>query len=264
LAAYIISYLKQIFFKYEKFKANRLTISAKNIIPGADKLLSIMEELAKSPQSLQELAARCEASNTTCYRAVQTLLSHGWIYRCGNGRYDISASFGQLAARSDFLKLKRLQPLLEELARHSGLAAKVSIREGESQLACLRADAPGPFGISLKTGSRFPVVEGTVGAALLCATPLAEIRSLCGKCGADLEESDAALVARRIRTIREKGWLFSGKTTRWGIQAMSAPLRRGRSVFAALTLIGMPGSFRNQAELAATLLETAVKMEELS
>ena len=241
-----------------------MTTSAKNIIPGADKLLCIMEELAKNPLSLQELATRCEASNTTCYRAIQTLLSHDWIYRCGNGRYDISASFGQLATRSGFLKLKRLQPLLEELARRSGFAAKVSIREGESQLACLRAESPGPIGVSLKIGSRFPVVEGTVGAALLCATPLAEIRSLCGKCGTELEESDAVLVAHRIRTIREKGWLFSGKTTRWGIQAMSVPLRRGRSVFAALTLIGMPGSFRNQAELAAALLETAEKMEEFS
>ena len=241
-----------------------MTTSAKNIIPGADKLLCIMEELAKNPLSLQELATRCEASNTTCYRAIQTLLSHDWIYRCGNGRYDISASFGQLATRSGFLKLKRLQPLLEELAHRSGFAAKVSIREGDSQLACLRAESPGPIGVSLKIGSRFPVVEGTVGAALLCATPLAEIRSLCSKCGAELEESDATLVAHRIRTIREKGWLFSGKTTRWGIQAMSAPLHRGRSVFAALTLIGMPGSFRNQAELAAALLETAVKMEELS
>jgi len=227
-------------------------------------MLCVMEELAKSPLSLQELAEKCQASGTTCYRAIQTLLAHGWIYRCGDGKYAISAVFGRLAAQSGFLQLRRLQPLLEELARESNLAAKVSIREGESQVACLRAEAPGPIGVSLKAGTRFPVVEGTVGAALLCASPLAEIRGLCRKCDETLEEHDEALVARRVRAVRERGWLFSGKVTRWGIQAMSAPLRHGRIVFAALTLIGVPGSFGDLRGLSALLLETARKMEELT
>ncbi|MBP5640965.1 MAG: helix-turn-helix domain-containing protein [Victivallales bacterium] len=234
----------------------------KNIIPGADKLIRIMEALAESPRSIQELTDICEISATTCYRAVQTLLMHGWIYRDTSGLFEISAAFRQLSEHCNSIYLNNLKPRLEALSHESGLAAKLSIREGDSQLTLLRADSPKPFGISLKAGTRFPVVEGTVGAALLCDSPLDEVQALCEHTDASLEEHSFSIVATRIETIRQQGWLFSEKLTRWNILAMSTPLHRGGRVVAALTLIGGSDAFTDLKIQSDLLMQVARKMEE--
>lgn len=233
----------------------------KNIIPSGDKLLSILECLALRPHTLQELAAKCEASGTTCYRALQTLLAHGWIFRSTDGLYDLSATFGLLAERCASNRLKRLKPQLEQLSRQCGLGAKLSIREGDQQLAYLRAESPKPFGVSPQQGARFPLAEGTVGAALLCDTPTAEIRRLCRLCPPELEEHDPTVVESRIATVQRQGWLFSEKLTRWNIFALSAPLRHGGTVVAAVTLIGLDDDFREPTHTANLLRQAAVQME---
>ena len=235
----------------------------KNIIPGAEKLLCIMEELAEGPRSQQELAKTCLVSDSTCYRALQTLLAHGWIYRNTSGLYELSAAFSLLAQHSSKTRFRSLQPWLEALSRQCGMASKLSIREGYSQLTLLRTESPQPIGVSPRQGARFPLAEGTVGAALLCETPLEEIRRICLQCPGELEEHDAAVVEERVAVLRCQGWLFSGKLTRWNIFAMSASLRHGGAVVAAVTLIGLVGDFRNPAGIAGKLLKAIEQMEAL-
>ncbi len=235
----------------------------KNIIPSGDKLLCLVEALATGPRSLQQLADAYELSNTTCYRAVQTLLAHGWIYRNADGLYDLSATFGILTDRCVDNRLKCLKPLLEKLAQRTGMAAKLSIREGDHQFTYLRAESPQPFGVSPKQGARFPLVEGTVGAALLCDSPRAEIRRLCRQCPPDLEEHNPAVVEKRLDTLQRQGWIFSEKLTRWNILAMSAPLHHGNAVLAAVTLIGLSDDFQQLADTAEKLCHTTAQMETL-
>ena len=87
-----------------------------------------------------------------------------------------------------FLKLRNggalfdsAQPVLEELARRTRLACKLSIRQWNEQLSVLRAESPEPFSVSGKNGSRFPVIEGSVGAALLFGESEETIRKILYK-----------------------------------------------------------------------------------
>ena len=117
------------------------------------------------------------------------------------------------------------------------------------------------FALTGQVGSSFPVIEGSVGAALLCEESESEILELAGECRADLpEKRDPELVLRAVRDVREKGYALNLRRNRWNIAAMSMPVRdAGGAVIAALTLIGTEDDFaagRRKKQLS--ILEKAV------
>ena len=236
-----------------------------NIIPAVDKALSVIEYMSSAgrPVTQTELCRAAEVTATTGYRIVQSLMKHNWIRKNRGNTY--SLSLGMLAllqrSRNAGICFESVQPVLEELAGATKLACKLSIRQWEEQVSVLRAESPEPFSVSGKNGSRFPVIEGSVGAALLCEESESEILELAGECRADLpEKRDPELVLRAVRDVREKGYALNLRRNRWNIAAMSMPVRNaGGSVIAALTLIGTESDFapgRRKKQLS--ILEKAV------
>ncbi len=220
-----------------------------NTIPAVEKTVALLEKLGKSENGATqaELANELGITQSTCYRILQTLQKHDWVKKNSGSRYDLSG--GILAASmklSDKIRrFDKAQPILDRLANESGLSCKLSIRQGTDQLTILRAESPGPIIVSGKVGTRFPVIEGSVGAALLSGDSEETIKNLCNGCGESIiEKTNPEIVIERINQIREKGYCLNSKQNRWKVEAMSVPLKDNEgNVAGTLTLLGFEDDF---------------------
>lgn len=239
-----------------------------NIIPAVDKALKMIGYLAEEarPAVQTELCKAADVTATTGYRIVQTLIRHDWVRKTQDGRYTLSLGMLDIWLKSSGLSFffEQFQPILENLAKKTRLSCKLSIRSGNNQISVLRAESPDPFSISGKIRAKFPVVEGSVGAALLCKEPEDEIRALCAGCREDIEEKNKPeLVLSRISEWKKKGFTFSAGKSRWHIEAMSVPVIWKNHASAALTLLGNTEDFKkeNMKKLCEALAEAKKQIE---
>ncbi len=233
-----------------------------NLIPAVDKAFALIEHLGRNPggSSQAELSAKLGISASTCYRILQTMLRHDFVRKIPGGRFDLSSGLLSAAQRlfDDARRFERVQPLLDDLAAKTSFSCKLSIRQGFEQVSILRAESPSAVSVSGKIGARFPLIEGSVGAALICDDP-DDLERLAKSCKEPLEEAaNPALVEERVAQIKSRGYALNARPNRWNIEAMSVPVRdASRSVVAALTLIGFQDEFKDLPALSKALLETA-------
>ncbi|UKI34934.1 MAG: hypothetical protein L6W00_21760 [Lentisphaeria bacterium] len=76
---------------------------------------------------------------------------------------------------------------------------------GRDQVSILRAESPRPMAVSGKIGVHFPIIEGSVGAALLADASTGEIRELAAGCAVPVAERNHAELVLA-------GWRQSGGT----------------------------------------------------
>ena len=223
---------------------------SENLIPAVVKAVMLLERLGQSPRGATqaELRQELQLSPSTCYRLIQTLLATGWIRKIPDSRYDLAG--GLLTAARKLLRqtanFETAQPLLERLAAATGLAVKLSVRQNDEQLTLLRAESPRPTAVSARAGCRFPLIEGSVGAALLACSAPEEIARLVRRCPEDIiEKQQPELIRKRLTALRDTGYCFNAVHNRWRIDALSVPVAGdGGGVAAALTLLGTDEDFR--------------------
>lgn len=227
--------------------------------------MALLECLGGSDGGLSQadLCVRLGITQSSCYRIIQTLLASGWVRKDKGNRYDLAVGMLSVVGKLTDMtrRFERFQPWLEQLSTRTGLSCKLSVRRGEEQETVLRAESPLPMTVSGKLGARFPLVEGSVGAALLADTEEQEVMELCRRCREDIRErGDAGIVLKRIASIRKDGCCGSDRYSRWNSEALSAPVRDGEGgLVAALTLLGFPGDFDGErgVEPRRMLLEMA-------
>lgn len=240
-------------------------MNKKHIIPAVEKAVALIEHLGHSDHGVTqaELAKELEITGSTCYRIIQTLQKHEWLRKLPGNRYDLSSGILSAAMKlvNPAKRFERCQPLLNELAESSGLSVKLSIRQGGDQITILRAESPRPMTVSGKVGARFPVIEGSVGAALLSNNSEADICQLASLCREEIKEKEnPRLVLDRIADIRKKGYCFNARLNRWKVDAMSIPMENEEGlVEAAITLLGFDDDFVADRldELIVSLQRTA-------
>ena len=224
-----------------------------NTIPAVEKAVAVLDILGarENGATQAELVELLRITPSTCYRILQTLLEAGWIRKRSGKRFDLAG--GMLAAAMKLVdrpaRLRAAQPILERLAAETGLCAKLSVRQGRDQVPILRAESSRSVAVSSRLGVRFPVIEGSVGAALLFKTPDAEIAALAAECSEPvMEKNHPEIVTARIDALRLRGFCFNAGVNRWKIDAMSVPVLDGeKQVAAALTLLGSEEDFRERA-----------------
>ena len=237
-----------------------------NIIPAVDRTVELLETLTRFPRGATqaELQRTLSVPASTVYRILQTLLARRWVRKTPDGVYFPDAGLLPLctACRESLGMLDRAQTVIDRLAADYDIACKLSIRRGAEQVTVRRAEPAGPVALTGRNGSSFPVIEGSVGAALLCGETAAAIRALAASCPVDLpEKRDPELILAAVREVRSRGWVLNLRPNRWNIAAMSMPVRDASgSVTAALTLIGTAADFagKNRTRLAGAL-ERAVR-----
>ena len=131
-------------------------------------------------------------------------------------------------------------------------------------MTVFRAESPRPVAVSGRLGATFPLIEGSVGGALLSLSTESEVRKLIASAPEDLlEKREPELVFARIAECRAKGYCNSNGRNRWGIEVLSAPLLCGQQVLAAISVLGLAPDFSPLPALEHELLKTRRLCEEL-
>lgn len=220
-------------------------------VPAVGKAIAILEKMSMERGSLSQarLAKECGITASTCYRILRSLVKCGWISKEPDGTFTLSTGLLPLAlsvASRNGENWENAQQILDSLSGATGLSCKLSIRKGElEQYVLARAEAPGPFSVTGRTGAVFPVAEGSVGAALLADTTKAERTALLRAISADIpEKKDRALLEESVLAVQKQGYILNTEHNRWRIGALSVPLRdRCGRIVAALTLLGVADDF---------------------
>ena len=132
-----------------------------------------------------------------------------------------------------------------EISERHHIACKLSVRRENHQLTYYRAEPSGPVALTGQPGSTFPLIEGSVGAALLADESAESLQALVRSCSEEIpEKSQPELLIEAVKEVRERGTVLNIRKHRWNIAACSIPVRNtAGEVFAALTLIGSADDF---------------------
>lgn len=239
---------------------------SENIVPAVEKTIILLEYLGGETgvhgASQAELSAALDISTSSCYRILQSLQNANWVRRDSSGKYFIAN--GILKATESFVhqnfNFDKFQILIDRLTQVSGLSCKISVRCGYEQITVLRGESPQKISISSKVGSHFPLIEGSVGAALLSKDSREDIMKIAALCNEDLAEKNSPeLIFEQVKKVKDKGcYLSLNGENRWNVCAFSMPIHNScGDVIAALTMLGWPESFSDEAllELKKLMLE---------
>ena len=223
---------------------------SENTVPAVEKTVSILELLIRAEAGLThaQLAENCGVTVSTCYRILKSLEKHNWIEKHSDGTFSPGQGLFSLSVKlcaNQSGNWEQARQILSRLSTKTHLACKLSVRRGDEQVVTARAESPGPFSVSGRTGATFPVMEGSVGAALLADTPRDELEDLLKHCREAIpEKEDPELLFHAVDTVKKTGYILNTSHNRWRIGALSVPLRdpMGR-IAGALTLLGMEDDF---------------------
>ena len=218
-----------------------------NIIPTVDKTILLLQVLAGRDATQSELSRELGITMSSAYRILMTLQHHNWVRKKSGASYALSEGILPLlhGVAEDMSVLERACRQVTSIAENRNMACKLSIRRGGEQLTYFRAEPPGPVSLTGQSGSTFPLIEGSVGAALLSGEPPEKVEEAIAECPADIpEKQNPELLRAGIREVQERGCVLNLRRNRWNIAAFSIPLHDcvGR-VVAALTLIGNQEDF---------------------
>jgi len=235
-----------------------------NKIPAVEKTVLLLQALSQKRYSQAELSKELKITMSTTYRILSTLRNHDWVRKNETGEYALSSGLMPLLShfRTEMERLEHAKKIVARISRKYQIACKLSIRRDHEQLTLFRAEPPGPVALTGQTGSTFPLIEGSVGAALLSMETEETLRRLLAECSADIpEKKEPELLFKGIAEVREKGYTLNLRKNRWNIAAMSMPLygEENNSVAAALTLIGGAEDFAgSKARKLASILRNAI------
>ena len=140
-----------------------------------DRGLEAMDVVARRTDGISPavLADELGVHRAGAYRILATLEQRHLVTKGADGRYRLGS--GALAYAGRFMSQYRLaaQPIVQELADHSGCTAFVSIADGDESVAIAVAEPSirGAIGISYQIGTRHPLSSGADGIAILAQRP---------------------------------------------------------------------------------------------
>ena len=221
-----------------------------NKIPAVDKTIQLLTVLSEKNYSQAELSAKLNISMSTAYRILMTLQAHRWVRKKAGGIYTLAEGLLPLTRgiSEDVAILEKIAEKLPGLSEKYQIACKLSVRREEEQLTVCRAEPPGPVALTGQSGSTFPLIEGSVGAALLADTSEKELRQLIRTCPADIpEKQEPQLLSDAVSEVRRQGFALNARPNRWNIAALSIPVRNSSgNIIAALTLVGCKEDFTEE------------------
>ncbi len=135
--------------------------------------IDIIDAVAEGCGAPAELAARLGLSRSTAYRLSTLLAERGYLELGQRGAYHLGArmfALGQSAARA--VDMPRLaQPILDELARATGDAANLGVRDDEEIIYLAQSPGTRRLTVRHRVGDRNTLRDTALGQALLQGGP---------------------------------------------------------------------------------------------
>lgn len=217
----------------------------------------------------KSLAASLRISPSTCYRILQSFVAEGWLRSRAGGAFELSYGLVPLLRpllRHELLITTVREPLAE-LAKTSGITAKLTVRQGDDAITIHSANSPRSTAITSRVGSVVSLAIGSSGAIFLSAMSDADIARLLDDAPAEVwrfqKRED---VLRRVREARRQACCFDKGSYQAHINTLSAPLYGiDEQIIGVITLLGFPQDFEGpaRANLMRQLKLTAAAAQKL-
>lgn len=165
----------------------------------------LLEEVAKRPLGLVDLAAAVDLPTTTTARLLATLVEVSALHREDDGTYRIGPTITSLALAGDLeASLCALsRPHMVELAAAVGESVGLSLPAGDEVVTIAQVDAQRSVQAEDWSGSRWPLHLGGSGDVLLAGWPDDEVAAWLARFG------EAGPVRTRIEHARATGVAWS-------------------------------------------------------
>ncbi|MGH9164327.1 MAG: IclR family transcriptional regulator [Acidimicrobiales bacterium] len=168
-----------------------------------DKVVFVLDALEAGPCTLAELMAATGLPRATAHRLACALAHHGLAARDDEGRFALGP---RLVRRS---LEEAAGPALAALRDATGESAQLYVPRGEGRLCVVSLESPHSLRTIVAVGALLPMDRGSAGAVL--------------------RAEPAAL---------RKGWAQSVEERERGVASVSAPVRHGTGVAAAVSVSG--------------------------
>lgn len=183
---------------------------------------AILAAVELGPQDLADLTAMTGQPRATCHRLAAALVDLRLLARDSGGKYTVGPRIAELHAAGDGERLRMVAlPTLRRLRDETGESAQIYRRQGGQRL-CVASVEPA-------TGLRDTVPEGAL--LTMAAGSAAQVLAAWSP-GAD------AFPEQAMATVRKRGWAESLGEREPGVASVSAPVRRGDRVVAAISISG--------------------------
>lgn len=201
--------------------------------------IRIVEELARTPAGLSEIARRVELPKTTVARLLATLEQleaverdeSGRLYRLGPIVQRLSSAAGGPAQLAAFAR-----PYLEELTAMTGEAAGVAIPEGFKVHYVDQTEAKHPVQVRDWTGELIPMHVVPSGLVMMAFWPDELIDRYLSR---DLERmtadtvTDGKRIRERLEALRSRGYEWVFEEFQEGINSVAAPVLESNGLITA-------------------------------
>jgi len=203
-----------------------------------DKAVRVLDALEAGPLPLGELTERSRLPRATAHRLAVALEVHRLVARDAAGRFLLGP---RLAPVGDAL-VAAAGPVLAQLRDTTGESAQLYVVRGDDRVCVAAADRASGLRDTVPVGAVLPMSAGSAAHVLQAWSP-----------GADSSGGTA-----RLAEVRRRGWAQSVEEREPGLASVSAPVRAGEAVVAAVSISGpverlnrSPGKRHGTAVVAA-------------
>jgi DNA-binding IclR family transcriptional regulator len=202
-------------------------VSVTSGIQVIDRAVLVLDTVARNgPCSLADLQQSTGLARPTAYRLAVALERHGVLARDSGGRFVLGrrlAAWGAVTGRG---LPDAGRPVLARLGEETGESAQLYVREGDQRVCVATHERPTGLRDTVPLGAVMALTKGSGGRVLLA---WADDR--------DRFDVDAKVLA----AVRRTGWAATVGEREAGVGSVSAPVRVGEHVVAAIGVSGPAG-----------------------
>jgi DNA-binding IclR family transcriptional regulator len=207
--------------------------------PALEKGLDVIELLAaeKSPLNLSAISQRLGRSSGELFRMLQVLEFKGFITTAENGSgYVLTNKLFALAMAQAPVRtlVETALPVMRKLANDIGQSCHITVASEDQIVVITRIERPGDLGFSVRIGYRREITRAASGLVLFAFQSEEVRRTWLKRCRLKGEAADAFVA--RADAVRVRGHHEAPSDFVRGIVDLSAPVLRGDSAVAALTI----------------------------
>jgi DNA-binding IclR family transcriptional regulator len=188
--------------------------------------VAILEALARTgPCTPADLVRETGLPRPTAHRLAVALEEHALVVRDRGGRFRLGGRLvGWGAAAGTGLALvEPARAVLERLSTETGESAQLYVREGDQRVCVATHERPTGLRDTVALGAMMPLTKGSGGRVLLAWA-------------GDRDRFDVD--ARVLEAVRAAGWAATVGEREPGVASVSAPVRVGGEVVAAISVSG--------------------------
>lgn len=208
--------------------------------PALDKGLDILELVSRSPESMSvtAIAKELDRSTSELFRMILVLERRGYIRQTESGGYGPTSRLFRLGMEQAPVKTLHevALPVMRALASRIEQSCHLAIRVAGDIIIIARMESPGLLGYSVRLGYRRPIPLAASGLVLYAFQSREVQESWEQDFSPPLTQPELARLHRTANKIIRQGSIQFVGDIMPGIVDLSAPIMRGDSAAAALTI----------------------------